>query len=246
MMNSLTPPQIFRELKNLLFVDIQTVAAQPDPDLLDASMQALWAKRAARLDPNQAPNVLYRRQAALWAEFGKIICIGAGYFFLNERQQLGLRIKSFSGDNETQLLQEFKNLLENRFNKRTRLVAHNGKRFDYPYLCRRMLINRIVPPAILNIAEQKPWEVMHLDTMEMWQYGDKRYLTSLRLLASVFNIPFGKDDIDGSMVHDIFHRQGDFERIAAYCRDEVRLTAQVYLAMRCYPNVAPENITEIR
>jgi len=244
-MTSLAPAQIFRELKNLLFIDIETVAEQPDLDLLDETMQALWAKRASRLDPQQPPDILYKQRAALSAEFGKIICIAAGYFYLNDEQQLSLRVKSFSGIDEVQLLQDFKYLLENRFNKRTRLVAHNGKYFDYPYLCRRMLINRIMPPAILNIAEQKPWEMTHLDTMEMWQYGDKRYLISLKLLAALFGIPIGKDNIDGGMVHDVFYRDGDYQRIAAHCRSDVKVTAQVYLAMRCYPTLAPENIIEI-
>lgn len=244
-MNPLTPAQIFRELKNLLFIDIETVSVQPDLDLLDEAMQALWTKRANRLDPQQNPDILYKQRAALSAEFGKIICIAAGYFYLNDEQQLSLRVKSFSGTDEAQLLHDFKYLLENRFNKRTRLVAHNGKHFDYPYLCRRMLINRIMPPAILNIADQKPWEIVHLDTMEMWQYGDKRYLTSLKLLATLFGIPTNKDNIDGSMVHDVFYRDGDYERIAAYCRSDVKVTAQVYLAMRCYPSLAPENIIEL-
>lgn len=244
-MNPLTPAQIFRELKNLLFIDIETVSAQPDLDLLDPAMQALWTKRASRLDPHQNPDIVYKQRAALSAEFGKIICIAAGYFYLNNEQQLSLRVKSFSGVDEAQLLHDFKHLLENRFNKRTRLVAHNGKYFDYPYLCRRMLINRIMPPPILNIADQKPWEIVHLDTMEMWQYGDKRYLTSLKLLATIFGIPTGKDNIDGSMVHEVFYRHGDYERIAAYCRSDVKVTAQVYLAMRCYPSLAPENIIEL-
>ncbi|MCS7019477.1 MAG: 3'-5' exonuclease [Cytophagales bacterium] len=237
--------QIFRELKNLLFIDIETVALQPDLDLLDSAMQALWKKRANRLAPDQPAADLYRQYAALSAEFGKIICIAAGYFYLSEEQQLCLRIKSFSGKNEKQLLTDFKELLENRFNKRTRLVAHNGKHFDYPYLCRRMLINRIAPPAILNIADQKPWEITHLDTMEMWQYGDRRYFTSLRLLATIFGINIGEDTMEGSMVHDVFYRDEDYERIAAYCRQDVRVTAQVYLAMRGYPDVASENIVEL-
>jgi len=237
--------QELHELRNLLFIDIETVSCEATYEQLNAVMQKLWQRRAKRVDDKADPAELFPRSAALFPEFGKIVCIGVGYFYINEQDELGFRVKSFSGADEQQLLENFKSLLENKFNRKTRLVAHNGKEFDYPYLCRRMLINRVRLPEVLQLAGAKPWEVRHLDTMEMWRFGDRRNLTSLKLLASVFGIETTKDTIDGSMVNDVYYNDHDLDRIAAYCRNDVIVTAQIYLAMKTLPGLKSENIFEV-
>ncbi|MCU0448952.1 MAG: 3'-5' exonuclease [Bernardetiaceae bacterium] len=233
------------ELRNLLFIDIETVACRATFAELSEPLQALWVRRARRIDETADPAELFPRFAALHAEFSRIVCIGAGYFHPNDDEQLTFRVKSFAGEQEAELLLAFKALLEQKFNRKTRLVAHNGKEFDYPVLCRRMLINQVRLPEILQLGGAKPWEVRHLDTMEMWRFGDRRNYTSLKLLATVFGIDHHKDQLDGSKIHDAYYGQNDLGRIAAYCRNDVVVTAQVYLGMKTLPLLKTEAVIEV-
>ena len=160
---------------------------------------------------------------AVLAEFGKIICISCG--FENGKE---FRIKSFYGDDESILLEEFAHMLNKHYDtERYLLCGHNGKEFDFPYISRRMLINGIKLPNILNMAGKKPWEIRHLDTMELWKFGDFKHFTSLELLASVFKIPTPKDDIDGSMVGYVYWKENDLQRIVTYCQKDVLTVAQL-------------------
>jgi uncharacterized protein YprB with RNaseH-like and TPR domain len=112
------------------------------------------------------------------------------------------------------------------------LCAHNGKEFDYPYISRRCLIKQIDIPRILNIAGKKPWEVTLLDTMDLWKFGDYKSYTSLELLAAAFNIKTPKDDIDGSMVGEVYWKDKDVERIRHYCQKDIVTVAQLILRFR--------------
>ena len=207
------------ELNNVLFLDIETVPAYPDFESAPKIMQKLWKKKAEQLrrnDPEQTADKLYS-MAGIYAEFGKIVCISCG--FANGKE---FRLKSFYGDDEKIFLNEFKQLLDNHFNEKYHLLcAHNGKEFDFPYIARRMLVNMIELPDIINLAGKKPWEVRHIDTMELWKFGDYKHYTSLELLAAIFNIPTPKDDIDGSMVGNVYWQEKDLERIVKYCQKDV-------------------------
>lgn len=123
------------------------------------------------------------------------------------------------------------------------LCAHNGKEFDFPYICRRMLIHGIMLPEILNIAGKKPWETSFLDTMELWKFGDYKNFTSLELLAGVFGIPTPKDDIKGEDVKRVYYEENNLERIAVYCRKDVITIVQLFLKYRCQPVINEEDIT---
>jgi uncharacterized protein YprB with RNaseH-like and TPR domain len=221
------------DIENVLFLDIETVPAFPDYKQLSERMQKLWDKKAERLSTygntqveNNSPEELYSR-AGIYAEFGKIICISVGVFLKGE-----FRIKSFSGHDEKALLTEFADLLNKRYNRQEHLLcAHNGKEFDFPYMARRMLIQGITIPHILDLSGKKPWEVSHLDTMELWKFGDYKNYTSLDLLAAIFGIPTPKDDIDGSQVAEVYYKENDLQRIVHYCTKDVLTVAQVF---RCY------------
>ena len=162
----------------------------------------------------------------------------------NENNEPSLRIKSFASDDETELLSSFKSLLEKKFDQnKLMLCAHNGLEFDFPYLCRRMIKNGIKLPLCLDIAGKKPWEVNHIDTMELWKFGDRKSYTSLDLLAAIFDIESSKDDIDGSMVNEVYYENKQLERIAHYCMQDVLVTAQLFLKLNCLPVIPEENIT---
>ncbi|MCE1201569.1 MAG: 3'-5' exonuclease [Bacteroidia bacterium] len=218
-------------INKVLFLDVETVPAQPEYSRLDERMKKLWDRKAGhiRQKEEQSPEDLYPR-AGIYAEFGKIIVISVGFHNGNE-----FRVKSFYGEDEKLLLEDFAAMLNRHYDEPDDLLcAHNGKEFDFPYISRRMLINGIEIPEILRIAGRKPWEVRHLDTMELWKFGDYKSYTSLELLTAVFNIPTPKDDIDGSMVGSIFWQEGNLERIRNYCQKDVVAVAQL---LRRYMNM---------
>ena len=216
---------------NILFLDIETVSQHPSFDLVPNEWKDLWSKKAEALLRNREEETvesIYAR-AGIYAEFGKIICISCGVINgtgVNKK----MVIKSYYGDDEKVLLEEFADMLRKWANDPSKyLCAHNGKEFDFPYLCRRMIINNISIPSILNTAGKKPWEVTHLDTMELWKFGDFKNYTSLNLLAHTLGIPTPKDDIDGSMVGEVYWKEKNLERIATYCQKDVVTAAQIYL-----------------
>ncbi|MBS1646537.1 MAG: 3'-5' exonuclease [Bacteroidetes bacterium] len=222
------------DLNQILFLDIETVPEVYHYDELNDSRKKLWDlkwKHTQGLNPQQQYT-----KAGVYAEFAKVICICIGYFNGKE-----FRIKSFYGDDEKKLLQEFKSTLEKHFSEYA-LCAHNGKEFDFPFLCRRMLINALSLPEILQIQGKKPWEIPHLDTMELWKFGDYKNYTSLQLLAEVFNIPTPKDDIDGSQVAKVYYEEKNIERIKTYCAKDVVTVARLLQKMQGHNALKDEQV----
>jgi len=229
---------------NILFVDIETVPQHPSHDLLNEDWKALWNKKAEIILKNNAvdsPETIYER-AGIYAEFGKIICVSCGLLQTNGSQKK-IVLKSFSGDDEKQVLIDFSDMLARWTpGQQKYFCAHNGKEFDFPYLCRRFVINCLPLPPMLNIAGKKPWEVPHIDTLEMWKFGDYKSFTSLNLLAGVLGIKTPKDDIDGSMVADVYWKERNLPRIVHYCQKDVITVAQVYLRLLGETCIETENI----
>jgi len=226
-------------IDRILFLDIETVPIYSDYNQLDEKFKALWDKKSSYLIKNEeeTPEKLYKK-AGIYAEFGKIVCISVGFF----RDNI-FRIKSFYSEDENQLLSDFNNLLEKYYSfKQHLLCAHNGKEFDFPYLARRILINGLKLPEILDNAGKKPWEVAHLDTLELWKFGDYKNYTSLELLAAIFDIPTPKNDIDGSEVADVFWKDNDLQRIVTYCQKDVLTIAQLFLRYQGKPLISRENV----
>jgi predicted PolB exonuclease-like 3'-5' exonuclease len=229
---------------NTLYLDIETVPQQPSFDGLPEEWKKLWELKSQPLLRNKEEenaSTIYPR-AGIYAEFGKIICISCG-FMQGAGAEKKLILKSFAGDNEKELLAAFIDMLNKWSSTGNRyLCAHNGKEFDFPYLCRRMIINELEIPSLLNIAGKKPWEVSHLDTMELWKFGDFKSYTSLNLLAHTLGIPTPKDDIDGSMVWEVYWKEKNLPRIVTYCQKDVVTVAQVLLRMGGESLIKEENI----
>lgn len=227
------------KLSTILFLDVETAPLVYQYNDLDENTRKLWDTKF-RYQQSESPEIQYKK-AGIYAEFAKAICISVGFF--NDGT---FRIKSFFGTDEKKLLQEFSALLNEHFNRKEHLLcAHNGKEFDFPFLCRRLLINGLKLPKALNIAGKKPWEVNHLDTMELWKFGDYKNYTSLNLLANVFNIPTPKDDIDGSDVARVYWEDKNLERIATYCQKDVITVAQLLLKMKGEELMDEKNIIYI-
>lgn len=222
--------------ENLIFLDIETVSQKARFDELDETWQELWTIKTGMLnrrsDAEATPDERYN-EAAIYAEFGKIICISVGAFRKQSDGSMKFHLKSFAGDDEKQLLIEFADMLNKRQEKGAfQLCAHNGKEFDFPYIARRMTINKLKLPAAIDTAGKKPWEVNHLDTMELWKFGDFKSFTSLKLLAAAFGIPSPKDDIDGSQIYHVYWNEKDLPRIVTYCQKDVLTVAQVFRGFR--------------
>lgn len=215
--------------ENILFLDIETIPEKEGFDELSNEMQELFAKKTQYQRKEEfTPKEFYER-AGIWAEFGKIICISVGFFSSFEKKRT-FRIKSFYHKNEKRLLLNFKDLLAEHFSKPKHLLcAHNGKEFDFPYIARRMIINNITLPEKLNLFGKKPWEVTHLDTLELWKFGDYKHYTSLSLLTTILNIPSPKDDIDGSQVAKVYYKEKNLKRIVKYCEKDTIAVVQLLL-----------------
>lgn len=231
--------------ENILFLDIETVPEVENFADLTKTTQELFAlKTLYQRKEEFTPEEFYER-AGIWAEFGKIICISVGYFTNFNASERAFRVTSFFGD-EFQLLQDFKNLLTNHFNKPQHLLCgHNGKEFDFPFIARRMIIHKISLPEKLNLFGKKPWEIPHLDTMELWKFGDYKHFTSLKLLTSILGIPSPKDDIDGSEVGTVFYKEKNIERIVKYCEKDTIAVAQLLLRFNNEPLIEELNIINV-
>ena len=231
------------DLQQVLVLDIETVPQYAHFKQMPEHFQNLWAQKTQYQRKDEETAEIYYPRAGIWAEFGKIVCISVGVF-IHKSQHPSFRVKSFYGDDEHQILVDFTHLL-NKQPTSLMLCAHNGKEFDFPYLCRRMLINGLKIPTQLDLSGKKPWEVNHLDTMELWKFGDYKNYTSLELLAAIFNIPTPKDDMKGSEVYQVYWEQKNLERIKTYCQKDVITTAQLLLRYKGLPLMADDHIALI-
>ncbi len=224
---------------HILFLDIETVPAQPNYNALSDRMKHLWDKKAESLKraETDTPETLYEK-AGIFAEFGKIICISTGVVSGGKAT-----IKSFYGHNEVELLKEFADELRDLPSRGVRLLcAHNGKEFDFPWICRRMMINGIRIPDMMNIQGKKPWEIAHIDTMELWKFGDFKNFTSLDLLTELFDIPTPKDDINGADVARVYYEEDDLTRIMQYCQKDVIALIQLLRRLNYMPLIPEVNV----
>ena len=231
-------------LENILFLDIETVPEAQSFDQLPEEARELWEDKTRYRRKEEFTAEEYYDRAGIWAEFGKIVCISVGFFW----QQTGgrtFRLRSFTGE-ERELLQAFSALLQEHYRHPKKLLcAHNGKEFDFPYLARRMLILGLPLPDKLNLFGKKPWEVPHLDTMELWKFGDFKHYTSLRLMAHVLGIPSPKEDLDGSQIRSVYYEDGDLDRIRKYCELDVLTTAQIFLRLRGEELLTEEQVVHV-
>lgn len=241
------------DLSNILFFDIETVSAAPDFRALPDDFQSHWrhkARQQLRVSEEELTEEMvmdaYKDLAAIFAEFGKIVCISVGIMHRDkDDQRLRLRLKSYASDDEKQLLEEFSELLEQYYANKY-MCGHNIKEFDIPYICRRLLVNQLPFPKVLQIQGKKPWETQHLlDTLELWKFGDRKNFTSLKVLASVLNFPSPKDDIDGSQVGRVYWEETDLDRIAFYCEKDVLATVQLFLRYRRMPLLEADQVAHV-
>ncbi len=234
------------ELSSVLFLDIECVSGEATLDEVEPTLAHLWrdkAPRILRVDEltEEEIDATYVDKAAIFAEFGKVICISVGFLAGAPGEEL-LRVKSFADPDERVVLEDFAELLSKKRNFKL-LCGHNIREFDIPYIARRMILHGIPLPETLDLRGRKPWETKHLlDTMEMWSFGDRKNYTSLKLLAALFGVPSPKDDIDGSQVGRVFWEENDLDRIAIYCEKDVIATANIFLSLIYQKQIPAERV----
>ena len=225
-------------IDEVLFLDIETAPLHHTVDEMQTDLQSIYLetkktkkktkKKSKDEESSDEPKEEETEDnfggTGLQAEFGKVICVSLGRFEGGHLDE-NLKIHSIYSDDEVEILTN----LSKVFAKYPdfKLCAHNGKTFDFPFLGRRYLINKLPLPSCLNIMGKKPWEVPHIDTMELWAFGAKGSTVKLKLLCAVFGIPSPKDDIDGSDVADVYYKENDLKRIATYCEKDVSVLAKV-------------------
>lgn len=235
------------QLKDILFIDIETVPIVQQFDSLPERLQTEWTKKAKHLKSSINENAdaasLFKEKGGIFSEFSKVVCIGIGSLHLHE-DGWKMRLKSLVNHDEKVLLKELCEVLTkfNEYYSNFRFCGHNVKEFDIPFLCRRMIINGLGLPECMQLSGKKPWEIAHLDTLELWRFGDYKHFTSLSLLAAVLDIPSPKEDIDGSMVASVYWNENDLERIGRYCMLDVLTAARVFLKLKGLGEIDPEPI----
>lgn len=238
MLNNISPEKI-------MYIDIETVPEHRTFENLDEKMRELWEKKSLKTSKGEVSPAEDYNRAGIYSEFGKIVCISAGVIKTVEGERT-LRVKSFYGDDEKKLLIEFAAALNSfTLNPGTNICGHNVKEFDFPYIARRMIINALPLPEILDVAGKKPWEVKFIDTLDLWKFGDYKHYTSLSLLTHIMGIPTPKDDIDGSQVYSVYYDENDVERIARYCEKDVLATTQLFLRLKGEPLLNPDKVVSV-
>jgi len=241
-----------KDLKRILFIDIETVSTHASYDQLTPVMQKHWLRKAKQIKSNatfdndqQRAHQLYFDKAGIFAEFSKVVCISVGVLSTKSDKIKSLRLRSYFGHDEKELLTSFANVLNKHFNRTNRyfLCGHNLREFDVPFICRRMLLNGIKLPALINIPGKRPWQTPHLiDTLEYWKFGDYKNYTSLDLLTNIFGLPTPKDDLDGSLVGNAYWVNNDIDAITTYCEKDVISVVQLYLKFNGLPLVEENQI----
>lgn len=234
-------------LEKILFLDIETVPQTESLDNLPPELRFLWEEKfntiklrmPEKYETETTAEEGYKKSAGIYSEFAKVVCISVGFIYFKDKEMY-IKVKSFAGDDEIQLLNDFAAMMEKQ--PQYYLCGHNIKEFDIPFLCRRMLINGITIPLSMNVAGKKPWETTFIDTLELWRFGDYKNYTSLRLLTAIFGVPTPKDDIDGSMVADVYYNEKNIKRISNYCEKDVVATIRLYLRMNNHSTIDDEHI----
>ena len=235
-------------LDHLLLIDIETVSERATFNELPEDWKTLWEEKVKRILPDEVSvSEFYQQRAAVMAEFSKVVCISVGYFKSTGNPSL-LRVKSFYAEDEKILLQEFIAALQKleAHHPKWHFTGHNIKEFDIPFICRRLLINSIIIPPVLDFQNMKPWETNMIDTFQYWRFGDYKQYTSLKLLAAALNVPSPKDDIDGSMVGDVYWKEKDLERIVTYCQKDVMTTGNIVLRFKNLPLLREDQIEIVK
>jgi len=206
--------------KHFVGIDIETVRIVERYEDLSPEWKSAWEyknKQSGEVPFFEELADSWEKTASLYAEFSKI-CAVSLVFMIGEDK---VKYKEFYGEDEAELLTDLRSFLqrmsEGADGKNYRLVGHASKYFDFPFLCKRYIINSIQIPTLLDTAHLKPWESRNLCTnADIWKMGGTGAGSSLQALCTALAIPISKVDLVGDEVGSAYFR-GEVERIAKYC-----------------------------
>lgn len=234
------------DLTELLIFDLETSSGEKDLEALrkkNPRKAALWEtkhEKAKAKDPAkwETPQQSYIDHSALSPEFGRIVC--ASFTHIVEDSSSGKllykgRTKSFfdtraddTSEKET-ILKYVAELLVNikRTGRNYRLCGHNILKFDVPFLAKRMILNGISVPHLLQTWGKKPWEIDMIDTGTLWSMAQWDQYISLDLLTCVLELPSPKETMKGEYVGKAFWQEKNYEKIALYCEEDTKAVARI-------------------
>ena len=206
--------------RHFVGIDIETVRIVEKYEDLSPEWKSAWEyknKQSGEVPFFEELADSWEKTASLYAEFSKI-CAVSLVFMIGEDK---IKYKEFYGEDETVLLIDLRAFLQRMSEgvdgKNYRLVGHAAKYFDYPFLCKRFIINSLLIPTLLDTAHLKPWESRNLCTnQDIWKMGGSGAGSSLQALCTALAIPISKVDLVGDEVGAAYYR-GEVERIAKYC-----------------------------
>jgi len=233
-----------KRLKSTLFIDLKTVAGTARYNQLDPRLQRQWEQKISsfRKEENWSIQEWYDNRASYYAEYGKIICLAFGGLFWNDQDVPRLKVRTLFNEDERTLLQQVVQVIERYPADELSLCAHNGREFDFPYLCRRLLVNGLPLPQALQLSGRKPWENPHQDTLELWRFGDSRHFVPLEVLAAALDLPAEPLELTGDQVSRVYYQDGDVDGIRRYAQSSLVNLVQVYLRLTGLPTIEPANI----
>lgn len=213
--------------RNFLFMDIETARIQ-DKLTTNTELFKSWEYKRRKEGETLVKDLKksFEHKAALYAEFGKVVCISIGKI-VDEK----LVVQSYYGDDEKEVLEKIKKVLTAFYKKFPDLMlcGHSIIGFDIPFLMRRMIINGIQVPSFLDLTTSKPWTLSDdiVDIAQIWKTTGF-YGASLVNMSHAMGLPSPKEDIDGSMVSDTYYREKDgLKRIVKYCEQDVFATVNI-------------------
>lgn len=199
----------------IIALDIETV---PRAGIMDT----WYPEWAAQKYPGKEGEDL-EAMAALYPEFGQVCCISWTDAEIPDDTIYHTLARTL--DEEREMLRQLGDTLE----RDAVLVGHNLKGFDIPFLAKRCMAHGLKVPAALNQLGKKPWEVRHLDTMELMKFGSGNM--SLRSACLMLGLDDPKQDACGAKVLDLF-KAGRMESIGNYCSGDVRAVRDIFQALR--------------
>ena len=227
------------ELKTMLFIDIETTSEfKTNKEFIKNRPIAskYWSKKAEQHRNTEShladltDSEMYDHMSALSPEFGKIRVITIGQIQFDEDGiQSKCKIKSFYGDDESSILFEFLGTMQSVFNAKPdiKIIGHNIKNFDIPYIIKRSVINGLQIPHQFHLQKKKPWENCLLDTYDIWKFAGWNS-ASLDLICDCLGIPSPKEIMKASDTSQEYWN-GNLEKIKEYCEGDVKATMNVML-----------------
>jgi len=220
---------------DILTIDIETVRLYEELKDAPLEMQSAWEnknKNEGKIPDFIELSELWKMKAPLYAEFAKVCAISMSYL----TKEGGLKVKTYFGEDEVEILNSLYSdlALFLTHNRSYRLLGHASKFFDYPFLCKRYIVNCLNIPSVIDESHCKPWEMKNMDTNELWRSFGTGAGSSLQALCCVLNVPTSKVDLVGDEVGEAYYG-GELLRIATYCSKDVISTFNCFRKFKKEP-----------